>query len=94
MAYPFQPWPTFGEFKARLCSDEFRCTFEALDVQVNHDGRDGKHRCQCFRRAVKDGYRTAIVQPLSDSQRVAPGVIRSVLARLGLPTDAFNLDKL
>lgn len=93
MAYPFQPWPTFGEFKARLCS-EFRCTLETLDVQVNHAGRDGQHACLCFRRMVKDGFRTAIVQPLADSQTMSPTLIRSILARLGLPADSFHLDKL
>lgn len=93
MAYPLQPWPTFREFKERLCS-ELRCTYETFDVQVNHDGRDGQHQCHCFRRAIKDGYRTAVVQPMADGQVMSPTLIRSILSRLGLPTDAVNLDKL
>lgn len=91
MGFPFQPWPTFGEFKQRLCSD-LRCTYETFDVQVNHAGRDGQHQCHCFRRAIKDGYRTAVVQPMADSQVMSPPLIRSILSRLGLPADATDVD--
>lgn len=79
--------PTFEEFKARLCSAEFACTYEETRIEYPPPGSKKYFTGGCFRRAAK----TATFIPDNIGQRMDIESICSIVGRLGISGEAFGV---
>lgn len=89
MAYPFMPFPTFADFKARL-ETEFGCRFVIGDDLCDGDG--DSQPITYFEREVDGKVVRCVVSVAGEETRVATLFIRNVCKRLKIAPKEFGLE--
>jgi len=81
-------WPTFSDFRARLVND-FQCTYRELPGKLSVN--DSAPQTICYLQREVNGEVRRYAVALTDDERVAPSVIRSICTHLGIDTEEFGL---
>ena len=92
MAYPFVQLPTFEQFINKVTAKPFECTFETVEAPMMIDGDDNDCVSINFFKRIVDGEAFTYAIFIDDFEaRMAPSVVRSICARLHIPTEVFGL---